>query len=191
MLEKVKFGSEAFEYIRSQLSEGNSLSFFVASLPLEDGQVIAYLPSDIDIETATQFNIGGIASRDETEAKLAEFISGYLSESSKNCAIFEHALARPNDPSLLRSKSRILIYKTEVYYLLSSKDNDLGIIIDTIRTVTSHVFICVLTEADNVSAIQSSGKLTSEILQRFALNAQHVLISAYDDEADLIWSKVR
>lgn len=57
MISIVEFGSEAIEYIRSELSFSYSkdLAQFLLDLPLENGKVFAYLPAELNREDIPPF----------------------------------------------------------------------------------------------------------------------------------------
>jgi hypothetical protein len=189
MLKLVEFGPEVITYIRSCLSEGDTISRYLLVQSLEGGRVTTQLPDDVDSEASQRFEVGGITKRSDTESYLVAFISAYLNQLGKRYVVFE-TLARLGDASLASSKNRFFTYRTEIYYFLTSKDCDPEKIINAIRKARSYPFIGVLTSTlEDEPDIQTGHVLAPDVLEKFATRAEHILIGAYDSEGVLIWSK--
>lgn len=186
----VEFGPEAITYIRSCLSEGDTLSRHLLVQPLESGRVTAQLPDSVDPEISQRFEVGGITRRSDTEFNLITFISAYLNEPGKRYVMFE-TLARLGDASLASSNNQFLTHRSEVYYFLTSRNCNSEKIINAVRKARSYPFIGVLTSTpEDEPDIQTGHTLAPDVLEKFATRAEHILIGAYDNEGILIWSKI-
>jgi len=210
VLTEINFGPEAISYIRSILADGKTLAKQLTNLPLESGHVYAYLPNDVSPEAARKFESGGIIPlADDSVAeiqgikivpvrthelgiesykRLLSFISKYLHGS--NCyAVFEDDSATPYDPWILSYQGPFFMYGSEVYHFLTSHTRDT----DTIAAVKSHAYsrllIAVLTTVNGMPDIQIRENVTPQVLQVFADNTSHIIVSAYDGEGELIWSR--
>ncbi len=189
MLKDFKFGSEAITYIRSCLSEGDTLSKYLLDSALGRGQVKAHLPADADPGYIKRFRWGGVTTRNNTRQFLTTFISAHLIKKGKQYAVFE-TLYRPGDICLLSSKEHFFTHKLEVYYFLNSHDIDSDIIVSTVRFARSYPFIGVLTSIpEEESDIQAEHELPIDKLKKFVARTEYILIGAYDNEGVLIWSK--
>lgn len=189
MLNKVEFGPEAITYIRSCLSEGDTISTYLLNLPLENGRVATHLPTTISPAASRRFKVGGVTTRSETEPALVAFILAYLRGQRKRYAVFE-ALERPGDAPLSSSKAQFFIHEDEIYYFLTPQERDPTKVASTVRAARSYPFIGVLTSIpEDEPDIRAGYELTADILERLAMRTEHILIGAYDGEGELIWSK--
>ena len=188
MLREYNFGDEAIAYVRSQMSQGHTLSKFLLQLLPMRGSVRTYLPESCPASTVRNFNTGGVTTTDETRSKWVHFISDYLGKlPGRRYAVFE-SLARPGDPYLSVTDSRFFSYGDEVYCFLTSEDRDPGRIVHTMRDANPYPFVGVLTRmARNRPQVQAKHEVAENVLQALAFSAEHILIGAYDNEAVLIW----
>lgn len=206
MLKEFEFGSEAISYIRWILSQGKTLSKLLLDLPLEDGRVRTYLPETVSEEATRQFKHGGVIKRSdvrvqrgklifelverkESDLQLATVIADYLHGGASRHAIFEDALHNPGDPGLAKTEGRFFTHGTDVYFFLTAQDQDVDFITTTFRAAKSYLFTGVLTEGAASGLIQANRPVQVETLEELARNANHILIGAYDGEAELIWSR--
>jgi hypothetical protein len=190
MLKKVEFGPEATIYIRKQLSWGKTLADLLLRLPLEEGQVIAYLPTTASFEKSRDFETGGIAKTRETRPRLIAFISDYLSKPGKRYAVFEDPNAQVGDPHLQSSREQFFSHGIDVFSFLTPQDHDSERILYTVTSVSAWYFIGILTSIEKGEPdIQNRQIATKELLIELAKRTEHILIGAYDNEAKLIWSR--
>ena len=95
------------------------------------------------------------------------------------------------DPWLRRAKSRIVIYASEVYHLLTHADLDENIVREAIRESKSiPIFIGgVGTVSERASSMTSRASISAEDLRAFANSLSFLFVLAYDGEGYLCWSK--
>jgi hypothetical protein len=188
MLRDLANRREAVKYIRDCLKQGNTLAQRLLQLPLEEGNVVVPLPATVHEEAYAKFEVGGVTSRDKTEALLADFISAYLHGANGRYVIFEDELAQPGDAFLSSSKAQFVTFGPEVYYFLSSQDSDANGIIATIQRATSYLFIGVLTSLGTDTDLSSGQAMAADWLSTVVRHTEALLIGAYDGEGVLIWS---
>ena len=189
MLKKYEFGLEAIQYIREQSYMDKTLSAYLFALPLEKGSVVAYLPMNVSPEASRDFNAGGIARIAETEPRLAGFIMEYLGGRGKPYVVFEDAFKLSTDLSLQRADYIYFTHRSEVYHFLTSRDRDTARIISTIRTARCYPFLGALTSIpDDEPDIQCCQEVSNEFLRMLAMRTKHIIVGAYDLEAQLIWT---
>jgi hypothetical protein len=188
-----QLNESAATYLRSQLSNGHSLSARLLKLPLEQGIWRTFLPAGTTVQQLHRFNVGGVTKRAYTEEILVRITHQYLSSGPKSrIVVFEDALARRDDPFLKSLTIRFITHENEIYYLLTPQDADEHAITAVIRRSRSHFFTCVLTETDEDSVTFHQGQqIARRTLDVFARNAVIVVVSAYDGEADIFWERSR
>jgi hypothetical protein len=190
MLKEFEFGSEAIIYVQSCLSSGNTLSRRLLKLTLGSGRVTAHLPANVSPVTAREFEFGGIAKGGENPwSHLAAFIAEYLSGQGKRYAVFE-AIERKGDPCVSSLDKKFFTHGSELYFFLTSRDQDLSSITGTIRAARSYPFVGALTSVpEDEPDIRADFEVTTDVLEKLAARTEHILIGAYDDEGVLIWSE--
>lgn len=189
MFRDVGSNAEAIAYIRTCLEQGNTLARYLLDLPLEEGRVIIPLTVTVNEVTYSNFAVGGVTARNDTEPLLADFISAYLDGENGRYAIFEDTLAQLGDAFLSSSKTQFVAFETEIYYFLSSRESNSKTIISVVRQATSHLFIGVLTSLAAENDLHTEQAITLELLTAIVQHAEHILIGAYDGEGVLIWSR--
>lgn len=192
-LEKFEFGDSALSYIQSCLTAEKTLSAHVREVfQNTKGKAFAYLPRGTSLELMRDFESGYIARRGHSFQKTAEVIDEFLSESSRNRAIFETP-SSPTDPFLEKYfRGRYFTFGQEVYYFLDDSDRTPEKILSTLQPAgdwTSFIGILTSIPSGGLQHIVDRQEVEAEILKMLAENLQHIIVEAYDGEAFLIWSK--
>lgn len=190
MLNRIEFGSEALGYLKDRLAHGRQLAKELLHLPLEGGLLFTYLPEGVDREAAGRFEAAGpgAGSEMEIEQHIADFASAYLEPSPKACAVFEHALANPTDAFLsAQSGDVVFFHNTDVYYL-ATRDGP-PVLQALRRAKTAYLCVGALTAVAGVPAIRNRLHVSGEAIAALARNTNYILVSAYDLEGYLIWSR--
>ncbi len=191
MLQEFSFGVEALSYLQSSLSEGGTLAQYLLALPLSDGYIWSRLPVTVSTAKRMRFTEGGVDPSGESELWLATFIGRYLQGRQNAYAVFE-TLWRPHDPGLARQRDHFFTHGPEVYSFLTSRDRDLQDISWTVRGARDYPFIGALTTLpENAADLEPHAEVTTDVLREVALRTEHILVGAYDAEAELVWSRVR
>jgi hypothetical protein len=188
-LKEYRLGPGALDYIRATLADGKTLSKLLLELPLEDGQVVTYLPSGVRATARHHYNVGGVAKRSQTEPYVLNVITAFLQGPPNRVAVFEDALARPSDPVLRSTKVPFVYYDGDVYYFLTSERATPDLISNAVRTATSYRFVCMLSDAAEEHNAKPGTEVSLESLKAIAHAAQLILVSAYDGESVVIWTK--
>ncbi|MBI1923433.1 hypothetical protein HYR99_04195 [Candidatus Poribacteria bacterium] len=192
---EVSLPTEANKYIRECLEDGNSLAkHLLTQLERESGRVVTFLPHGVAPGTTQQFKSGGVTSAKESESWLVTLIQASLSRGEGCLCFLENALARPSDPILSSSKTRILIFRDEIYHFLSERDVESEKIRQTIRRAESpHLFIGIVTSLPKERSFPYEARkvtITSdELLRDLAERTEKIVVGAYDGEGYLVWNK--
>lgn len=190
MLRQYELGSQAIDYIKSQLSVGHTLGRSLLDLPLDSGRVAAFLPTGTEPESLYAFQWGGVATAtDGVWENMASFVSTYLRGGVGRYAVFEGF--RPADRMLTASGRQYFSFgPDEIYYFASSAGADSPKVEVAADAGRSYPYIGVLTSIPEDSPdIRSGSDICEELLKELAARAQHLLIGAYDDEAPLVWTR--
>jgi len=192
MLKTIDLPKEAISCICSCLSRGNHLSSLLLNLPLQQGRVRTFLPSQVAQERLLKFNVGGLAKRNETEPHLRDIVAEHLRKPDSPIAIFEDNLAKPGDPVLRTISMPFFTYNDEIYYFLTTRQTTDKLITAAIRRAQSYVFICALTTCgtDDILTFEHGRQITYSNLDALARNATSIVVGAYDGEAYVFWSRV-
>ncbi len=192
MVKLVELGHEAVEYIRSELLSGNDLAQFLLELPFETGNVISYVPAELNEQDIPAFGLSIFLtrnieiSRHILQTKTEDFISSYLQSSTERYAIFE-TYWEVGDAWLEREKPIYFSYDSKLYLFLRYTDTDNEKVKSAMGAAGTYPFIAVLTHFN--FEISNHEVLSEEKLETLAKSADHIIIGAFDDESYLIWSK--
>jgi len=189
-LAEFQFGSEAIDYIRGRLSIGRTLSKLAQSLPLEEGVVKAYLPSELGIERVQSTMEHGCPEMDkyarESRELVEKFTFSYLTSASRRYAVFEHVLASSSDPWITESEDRLFTFQDEVYLFLPKR----GANLDQVGRVLSGEFVRgMLISLKDIPDLANRQCVGLDVLQTIVQGVEHLIIGAYDETTYLIWSK--
>jgi hypothetical protein len=191
MLKKFGLGSDAIQYIRARLKEGNHLSQYVLDhVPLGEGSVSTVLPEATSRDALLNFGAGGVTKRRDTEPVIVRAISEYLHAPGR-VALFEDKLALCGDASLRRSsRSDFATCDSEVYYFLAGPDTTSESIKKAVRFATSYRFVGVLAPLPiAMIGLRKGAEISLSNLEEIAQKADYLLVGAYDGEGDLVWAR--
>jgi hypothetical protein len=191
VLTEIDLTKDAIAHIRSCLSRGNRLSSLLLNLPLQQGLVRTFLPTQVARERLLKFDVGGLAKRNQTEPNLRNVVAAHLHEPDAPIAAFEDHLARPGDPVLDKLSVPFFTYNDEVYYFLTKRHTTDELITKAIRTALSYLFVCALVKygTDDMFAIEDRQPMTHRNLEVLASNMTTIVVGAYDGEAYVFWSR--
>jgi hypothetical protein len=212
VLIEFKLGPAALEYMRECLAHGKTLGqYLLKREDLANGGISTYLPVDLPAEAVQDFRTGGKLKRDpkgfrywregertfraepvpNTDPWLASVVQEYLRSEPDRVCVFENSSAAPGHPWLLSSGMGTVIFESEVYHFLCSRDlvNEEKIL-TTIGRTKSWLFYGTMTALSGASNLPlETGTIAREALEMFAQRAEKIVVGAYDGEGYLIWSK--
>jgi hypothetical protein len=197
-----RVGREGTAYLRLDLSYGLTLFRLALNKEIDQGVIAAYLPERFAHANLGNFDVGGVwecyepmddahADDDwnESQRYIGEVCASFLAAHRDACILFEDYV---HDASIDPPKNvRYVSYKREVYLLLQHHDcGNLPLILDIIFNKASlHCRRGMLTSCNALEGIVQHQSASLEVLETTALAASHIIVGAYDEEAELIWSK--
>lgn len=208
MVKKINVtGDEAFKYLRSQLSFGSKfLSKKMLEIPLEEGEVFAFVPENISYEVLFNFERGGLYKtnkdlmetssvlpvQNESKLSVINIIHEFIEMDNCNCCVFEEPNAKPSDPFIINSNFKFNTIKDEIFYFINKENNDLKEIEFILDQSESYYLTGVLTSIDysNHKRINQFNELEPEILEKVVQNIKSFFSIAYDHEGYLLWSQI-
>lgn len=211
---EITLGTEAIDYIRQRLASGNTLAtWLLQRADIDNGRVVTFLPPYVNEEAAKEFTTGGKISEPffeshenvtndqasawkmvptpNTDLLLVETIQAFLTTGEERICILEDPLAKANDPGLTTAGARVLVFKEEVYYLLSEPEVEGKRVLESIRRAATHwLFIGAMTSMPKGFAFTpDTQQLTARELRAIAEQTEKIIIGAYDGEGYLIWNR--
>ncbi len=123
---------------------------------------------------------------------MAAHIRVFLKAGNLNACVFEDWSVKAGDPNLSSSKSHILTFHGEVYYVLFGGDVEDSRIETTVAEarrlpVSFGVMTSVPDEASNVNM---KAGLDCDLLRSLAERTERIVVGAYDGESYLIWYRL-
>jgi hypothetical protein len=203
-MEDFDLSPASISYIRGVLSQGKTLSRLLLMLRLEQGRTHAFLPEGVSEAARERFDRMGVLprtgkrvlqgeyvmelkERSQVDIRMAEFISGYIDSGPDHIAVFEHALARRDDPWLSERAPQHFFFDDEVYFFVG-RDNTTEHIMSAMRAARTYLFMAVLAHV-RVRSVREGANASGRTLRRIAAGTEHILVGAYDGQAEIIWSR--
>lgn len=192
-MRKFTLNQRIVDYIRGELQQGRTLSRYLLELPLEQGQVFAYLPDDTPVEMANEVDIlhPYIIGAEVAKLQLSSFLSAQLRARENALVVFENAVAWSTDANYgPSSRHQFFSFGREVYNFLVPDDAESEKVMATIRATIAYPFIGVITSLPEYRPrLQVSERVEEALLIELADRAEHIVIGAYDNQAQIIWSR--
>ncbi len=180
--------SEVFAYIRNELSDGNTLSSYLLSQPIEKGSVTTFLPVEKASGLINRYATG-IAGRTKSNRMLADRIRAFLDRPGQY-AIFEDVCFDLDTPGAKDCEEEFFSFQTEIYYFLTSRNWDIRTIIHIINCPCPNPFVGVLVSVpEDEPDITNREKVERALLKRLADHTIHLIIGAYDATGYLMWHR--
>jgi hypothetical protein len=177
-----ELGSEAFAFIREELSAGGLLSVRLLLIPPE-GRVIAILPANTAPPALTDFESGDVATSSEAD-ELAELIRVSLTEVQGIC-VFEHPTSRLGDPRM--PQVDFFTVGVAVHPFLTTR-SDHGTIVKAARESHWYPSIGVISRLGSDQPFPEPGSaMTESFLDDLATQVDTIIVGAYDAESWLLW----
>lgn len=185
---EIVVGSDALRYVAEQLAGGRSLSREIASLlDISAGTVRTFVP--VQVQEITHYHLieGGFMDRHKNMDWLIDAIRGFLATGEGTGCVWEDPEMESHDPCVASCTFPLMFFGDDVYHLLAGYQSDRNKIESAIREATSSwrslgVMTTVPTDL--------GGKVLScENLRALAVNAQKIVLGAFDGEGYLIWEK--
>jgi hypothetical protein len=181
----------AVPYLRSSLSDGNSLSQLVLkSLDLSIGEVSTFLPPGADSQASQNFDTGGLLKSSDSEKVAVATIAEQLQVPRSTTFVAEHALARCTDPGVQANLAKWFCYQNEVYYWIadaSVSDGDVRQVLRNGRSWLNTGFVCSVRSVGEVQDELTNPTLRT--LNDLAQGVVLILVRAYDGEGYIFWRK--
>jgi hypothetical protein len=213
MYQRLEFGADAKAYIRLQLSKQSTLWQLLCDLPLEMGRVFGFLPPTAKARDLIHFawHLHDKADLEQDRVdysyrqKERDLIAAFLETAENGAAIFYGATIGPggkvpNYDGPVATFYHVLRYpnnysnevptRTEVHYLVKAgvTREELGFALD--NAIQRTPFLAALTSLPRgFSSLPGDKQINEELLRDMAFRVETIFVSAYGDDANLIWTR--
>ncbi|MFA0761391.1 MAG: hypothetical protein HZLCBSQH_001499 [Candidatus Fervidibacterota bacterium] len=215
-LKKFELDQRAINYVYNVLlTKGSTLSKYILSrYNLEQGRIFTILPDTVIEDELYQFTTGGKLSvpqdkiqiikikgqtiRIEPLPNISDWLINWLYDYIKNypnvIAIFENNV-RPTYPCVAKFRSRLMIYRNEIYHFLTFWDikHRYNLIKYTIKEADFFPlrgFLISIEQTTLQKWQRNKVKITNSDIKLLAQNVEKIIVGAYDFESYLIWEKL-
>jgi len=184
---------DALLYVQEQIADASSLATLAkllsTGLDWEKGEVFTLFPVDVPRRIIPGFRDALPRSFFDTALWLAEHLLSYLQADDNPLVLFPNLTLAASSPKI-SSLSNVWSYGNEVYHVLLAGKHDLQYL-DTVQRQAANAWleICVISRLEHPSDGSPRTAVTRDELQRIALAAQGVIVSAYDGEGYLFWKR--
>ena len=214
MFRKHELGEGGIDYVQTRLSWGKdnekALATYLLDLPLNEGKVWTYLPANVEESAIGRLDQGGVLSAQEgfywgdhyvtpigggpddlaLKVWLYDFISRHLHQPGNPLYVLEDENALQSDPWLEAYDGPVFFHESDVYHFVVPSNNSIETIASAEKSAASlWLFIRILTKLPMASVLNSRVQVGSEVLRVMAENTEHIIVEAYDNEANVIWSR--
>lgn len=197
-LTETMLGSEALEYIASELERAGTLGRRLReTLPLSSGRVATYLPEDVIPASITSFqdscsaNYRAMYSRSHDLA--ASLVRYHLASSRFSIAIFNTfahlSAARIENGWIKKERPQFFAYETELYLYLSHRNLSETLIAKTLRHMGAYPGIIMFTARPPRYPIRRGYTISEQQVTNLVGQTKSIMIEAYDQDGYLFWTR--
>jgi hypothetical protein len=187
-LTEISLGREGIAYIGSCLRQGTGLCAKVAEISFRNGTTFAALPEGTSLERARDFKTGGLVTRRQTEAWLADYVQSACVGAGFGSLVFQDIWAKQSDVRIAHPSA--FFDQTNVYYLLEKQAISISSVTEIFRQMKSFLSVAMYSEYLPRIEISSNGRFADEAtILNLARKTVRVFSGAYDEEGFVVWSK--
>jgi hypothetical protein len=146
------------------------------------------LPAHVTLERALQFEAGGVMFGGEQFDWVKDHMLSFCARGKQNLLIFEDQVWRRGDKGISDISSNMFYYDNEVYYYIECGVVSGDKIVSASREVKSFLSISFLVNAHGL-LLQRGRTIEIRELDEIAANVSEILVSAYDQEGVVVWSR--
>ncbi len=204
-----RYGS-ALIYIQMRLASTGTLWRLLLEYPLEAGTVCAYVPAEFPIPQIPCFEEDCIVtSPEETQERKrweAEFTSQFLLAAPNHVAVYYWPtrgqitpgeqipqvgkLYRYQETSVQDTRQGAnTLSLVENYLILPAEEGSIERVLRAQESIPDRRFCCALASVDSSILKSPERALDDAALRQIAASVQHLLVSAFDHYARLLWTR--
>lgn len=211
MLKRFSLGIEGIEFVKERLRHGDRLAAALLSIPIEHGEVYAFLPDGVDLAEIS-LQDGGLSrymSGEDVRTPIIQLAEEHL-QNPVGLAVAETMTISENElpdwfpsrtafavfmarPSLMRAfdpVTRQPLTQTGVFGYLSSNDNTRERIDNLIHFSRPFpMSLLALTSLVPGQSIIPGQWVAMDFFDSVAERTRYMVLGAYDDEAFVVWSR--
>jgi hypothetical protein len=186
-LTEMSLGREGIAYIDSCLRGETGLCAKIAETSFHNGATFAPLPDGTSLDRAWKFNTGGLLSRQQANAWLADYVQSSRVGADGGCLVFQDVWARSSDPGIALPDA--FFQGTNVYYCLEKNAVDLSSVSRIFRQIRSFFQIAMYCEYPPDENVSNSRFVDETVIADLARKTVRIFAGAYDQEGFVVWSK--
>jgi hypothetical protein len=188
--ELIDLGTEGISYVKTSLQQGSGLCAEVLQLPLANGGSFAPLPRHTTVERAKKFDIGGVTSRRDSLAWLADHVQSLWQAATIGTLVIQDIWAKPSDPPVYVSAFDKFVDGENIYYFIDGSNAEFRCIQGAARAVTSYLFVAFLSRISFANnALPHDRFLPRSLIGEIARATEEIFVGAYDQEGLVVWHR--
>lgn len=187
---EVPLGEPGRLYIQTVLRDCVGAAALLVETVSSAGEIFAPLPSGTSYDRALQFEFGGLSAR----SHALDWLFEDLTNKGGGTLLVQDIWLKPDDLTVKRAK--IETYFTDgsqVYYYLPLASLSPARLLNLYKQVSSFQFVGFHIAGDLALSVEDKNehRVSAVRIQEFAPLATTVYISAYDQEAWVVWRSAR
>jgi hypothetical protein len=182
------------DYMRAQLTDGGPLAMQHLG-HLEEGAVWEFVTENSPAQPLPRQLLE--ARYDAYEAwdlrqEYVSFLCDYLQQDSSRILLFENQFFRMNDPCML-NRDTLFEWEGVTYFYFPSNGVQVSqsAVEAALPRASHYPYIVLATQRTFDEELPIRGLLTGDRAVALGEHVQHILVGAYDEEAYVMWSRVR
>jgi hypothetical protein len=184
---EMSLGREGLAYVDYCLRGETGLCGKVAETSLHGGTTFALVPEGTSLERAWQFKTGGLLSRRQADAWLADYVRSSRVGANAGCLVFQDVWEKPKD--VRGAHPNAFLQGDSVYYWLAKNAINVSSVSKMFREIISFQNVAMYCEYVPDESASNSRFVDETVIAELARTTVRVFAGAYDQEGFVVWSK--
>jgi hypothetical protein len=186
-LTEMSLGREGLAYVDYCLRGETGLCAKIVETSFHGGTTFALVPEGTSLERAWQFKTGGLMSRRQADAWLADYVQSARVGGNAGCLVFQDVWAKPSD--VRGAHPNGFLQGASVYYWLAKNAVNAASVSKMFREIRSFQNVAMYCEYVPDESASNSRFVDEAVIAELARTTVRVFAGAYDHEGFVVWSR--